>query len=141
MTVEVKPLVYIDSGVLIAAARGVPDVSATALAVLAAPDYRFASSAFVRLEVLPKALNHLRKDEAAFYETFFDNVSVWASITDELLATALAAAELSGLSAMDALHIAAAAATGAEELVTSEQSTKPIHRSSLVRVRTISTTG
>jgi hypothetical protein len=139
MTVEVKPLVYIDSGVLIAATRGVPDVSATALAVLVDPDYRFASSAFVRLEVLPKARYHLRKDEAAFYETFFDNVSVWASITDELLNTALAAAELSGLSAMDALHIAAAAATGAEELVTSEQSTKPIHRSSLVRVRTIST--
>ena len=141
MTAEPKLLVYIDSGVLIAAARGVAEVSAAALAVLADPNFRFASSAFVRLEVLPKARYHLRTDEAAFYETFFDNVSVWASATDELVSAALAAAERSGLSAMDALHVAAAAATGAEELITSEQTTKPIHRTAVVRVRTISPAG
>jgi len=39
-----------------------------------------------------------------------------------------------GLGAMDALHLAAAHAGGAEEPVTTEKRSKPIHRSSLVKV-------
>jgi predicted nucleic acid-binding protein len=137
MSTALPRLVYVDSGVLIAAARGVPAVSAPALAFLANPGLHFASSAFVRLEVLPKARYNHRTDEAAFYEVFFDGVSVWAPVNDDLLVSALAAAETSGLSAVDALHVAAAIATGADELVTTEQASKPIHRTTLIRVLTI----
>jgi len=43
----------------------------------------------------------------------------------------------SGLSALDALHVVAAAHVGAAELVTAEAPEKPIHRTALVPVRTI----
>lgn len=137
MSTVLPRLVYVDSGVLIAAARGVPAISELALALLADPGLRFASSAFVRLEVLPKARYNRRSDEVTFYEVFFDSVSIWAPVTDSLLASALAAAEQSGLSAVDALHVAAAITVGAEELVTTEQAAKPIHRTTLIRVRRI----
>ena len=39
--------------------------------------------------------------------------------------------------ALDALHLAAAIATGSNELVTTEKPGKPIHRSRLVPVRSI----
>jgi predicted nucleic acid-binding protein len=42
-----------------------------------------------------------------------------------------------GLSALDALHVAAAIATGSTELVTSEKPGKPIHRLRRVSVRSI----
>lgn len=42
-----------------------------------------------------------------------------------------------GMAAMDALHVAAAMQVGADELVTTERPTKPIHRARGVRVVTI----
>ena len=70
-------LTFLDSGVLIAAARGSDEVARRAMTVLDDPDRTFASSALVRLEVLPKALRHHRESEARFYETFFQSVSAW----------------------------------------------------------------
>lgn len=61
---------FIDAGVLIAAVRGTAEVSQRAKEILEDPDQRFASSAFVRLEVLPKALYHQQEKETLFYETF-----------------------------------------------------------------------
>jgi len=46
---------FIDSGVLLAAARGTEACSETALTILEDQEREFASSEFVRLEVLPKA--------------------------------------------------------------------------------------
>jgi predicted nucleic acid-binding protein len=48
--------------------------------------------------------------------------------------TADAAARQYGLSAMDALHVAAAYLLGADELVTTERPSKPIYRNGLVKV-------
>jgi hypothetical protein len=45
-------ITVVDAGVLIAAARGSIDVSARAMAILDDPDRSFASSEFVRLEVI-----------------------------------------------------------------------------------------
>jgi hypothetical protein len=61
---------FIDSGLLIAAARGIPEASARALAILDDPERAFASSEFVRLEVLPKAVFNRKSDEAEFYQQF-----------------------------------------------------------------------
>jgi predicted nucleic acid-binding protein len=125
---------YLDSGVLIAAARGNHDVSTPALDVLSDPARIFVSSAFVRLEVLPKPRYLQRRMESEFYETFFAAVSDWASPSEALVEMAFGYAATYGLAALDALHVAAALSLHAEELVTTEQEGKPIHRVTGIRV-------
>lgn len=61
---------FIDTGVLIAAARGQNDVAAKAMAILDDPNREFASSIFVKLEVLSKAIYNQKMAEAAFYQAF-----------------------------------------------------------------------
>jgi predicted nucleic acid-binding protein len=133
----VKKLVFVDTGVLIAAARGTDEAAQRAMQILDDPDSSFASSIFVRLEALPKPLYHKKRDEIAFYEAFFEAVSAWAEPGSELTQNAYDEAARVGLSAMDALHVSAAAAVGADALVTTEKLTNPIHRATLVRVQTI----
>lgn len=128
---------FVDSSVLITAARGDSRSSLDALAVLDDPDRTFASSAFVRLEVLPKPLYFRRTDESLFYLRFFQNVARWAPLAEPLLDEALDIAAQAGLSALDALHVAAAIAVGADELITAEKSSKPIHRVPGLTVRSI----
>ena len=45
-------ITFIDSGVLVAASRGVEDLSDKALSILASTEREFASSTFIKLEVL-----------------------------------------------------------------------------------------
>jgi len=129
--------IYVDSGVLLAAARGTDAVAQEAFAALDDPDAEFASSIFVRLELLPKAIYNRRSAEAQFYETFFMAASTWAEITPRLAQTALDIATLYGLSAMDALHVAAAIAVNADEFVTSERAASPLLRVRMLSIRTI----
>jgi predicted nucleic acid-binding protein len=132
---------YVDAGVLIAAATGRdPMLQRAALAVLGKAGRDFVSSAFVRLEVMPKAVYPRRAKEVAFYQTFFAAVAGWAEPVDPLIADAQAQAERSGLSALDALHVAAAIALNADELVTTERLGTPIHRVTGVKVVTIQPT-
>lgn len=70
---------YIDAGVLIAAVRGSGPIAQRALDILDDPDREFASSIFVKLEVLPKAIYHKSEVEAAFYQAFFDAVLHWTA--------------------------------------------------------------
>lgn len=70
---------YIDSGVLINAFRGDAQVSLQPLLILDDPDRQFASSSFVQLETLPKAIYQRQVAEQDFYQTFFDNVNHWAN--------------------------------------------------------------
>jgi hypothetical protein len=130
-------LTFVDAGVLIAAARGTDLLALQAMKVLDDPERSFASSPFVRLEVQPKALFHRRTKEAAFYEAFFDAVRQWAAASEDLVQHAHQHAIQYGLSALDALHVAAAVSLGAEELVTSERPDRPIHRVTTIVVRTI----
>ncbi|MFN8472777.1 MAG: type II toxin-antitoxin system VapC family toxin [Anaerolineae bacterium] len=128
---------FIDSGVLIAAARGKDDVGSRAMAILADPDREFASSIFVRLEVLPKAVFHNQGLEVEFYEAFFEAVSYWAEPVDQIAEGAYQQATRLGLSAMDALHVAAALHVGATEIVTTEGFQKPIHRATDIKITSI----
>ncbi len=130
-------LTFIDAGVLIAASRGGTEQATRALAVLGDPTRTFAASAFLRLEVLPQASFNRRHAELAFYEAFFAAVSVWATDWPRIVDLALREASTFGVEAMDALHVAAAAVAGAEELVTIEKPTRSIHRARAVRVTTI----
>jgi predicted nucleic acid-binding protein len=130
-------LTFIDAGVLIAAVRGTPAIARTAIEILDDDQRTFASSDFVRLEVLPKPLFHRKTEESAFYEAFFAAVTDWARWDDSLLQEAFSLASRSGLSALDALHAAAAISVGADEIVTTEKAGRPIHRISELHIRTI----
>lgn len=120
---------FLDSGVLIAAARGTDDTALLALQILDEPDRKFVSSIFVKLEVFPKAIYNGFMEEAAFYQSFFENdVEIWVSLSDGLAELAQQQAEKFGLSALDSLHVAAAISAGADEFVTTEKLGKPLHR-------------
>ena len=118
---------FIDARVFIAAARGLDTVASEAMQILDDPDREFASSIFVKLEVLPKSIYHKNSDKSAFYEAFFDAVAHWVTM-DALTSEAYGEACATGLSAMDALHVVAARLVGADELVTTESVGKPLHR-------------
>jgi len=125
---------YVDSGVLIWAARGVGDLALRAMRVLDDPERTFASSLFVKLETLPKSEHFRRPRETELYESYFDGCVEWARVTEALALFALEEAKRHGLAAMDAFHIVSAWIAEADEIVTSEKVTKPIHRTGRVRV-------
>lgn len=130
-------LTFVDAGVLIAAARGGTEQAARAMEILDDPDREFASSMFLRLEVLPQAVFNKRVAEAAFYEAFFSSVTHWATNLHDVTEIALREASTSGVEAMDALHVAAAASVGASELITTEKPSRSIHRTRVIKVLTL----
>jgi predicted nucleic acid-binding protein len=132
-----KKRTFIDSGVLIHAARGTAELSERALAVLDDPDRRFVTSDFVRLEVLPKAIFHHKRDEAEFYEAFFEAAQRTEHSSKSLVAEAQSEAEQAGLSATDALHVAAAKRANCTEFITAEKATKPLFSVAGLTVKTI----
>lgn len=125
---------YLDASVLIRAARGDDGLALSALRVMDDENRDFVSSAFVQLEVLPKALYNKQQAEAEFYLEFFSGVSEWADPTGEVVQQAYHQATAFGLAAMDALHVAAARLLRADELITTEKPTKPLYRVTGVKV-------
>jgi predicted nucleic acid-binding protein len=128
---------FIDSGVLVTAARSVGELSEKALAILEDPEREFASSEFIKLEVIPKAVYNRQTKEAEFYETFFNSVTYWAPDLNKIVQDAYQIGGQYGLAAMDALHLAAALSLGAEEFITTEKPTKPMFRVSGINVISI----
>ncbi|MFQ4141193.1 PIN domain-containing protein [Chlorogloeopsis sp. ULAP02] len=105
---------FIDSGVLIAAARANTIRSLAALHILNARDREFASSAFIQLETLPKAIYNQQQAEAKFYECFLSSITLWATKLEQIVQTGNRISCTYGLAAMDGLHIAAALSVDAE---------------------------
>ena len=129
---------YVDSGVLIAAARGNGRLSEKALAVISDTEAReFVCSDYVKLEILPKPIFLGRTAEVRFYETFFSGVSTWLKFDSRDLEEAFTEACAAGLSGSDAIHVVVAANSGCEEIVTSEKPTSTIHRTKRIRVQSI----
>ena len=126
-------LTFADGGVLIAAARGKDEISDRANAILADQNREFVATVFLELEVLPKPKTTGHHDELEYYETFFDGVHLWARDLDAITKTARQEALAHGLTALDALHVAAAGLLGAE-LITTKTRDRAIHRTELVRV-------
>jgi predicted nucleic acid-binding protein len=67
------------------------------------------------------------------YEKYFE-AAHWYRDVEKIEALAQVEATKAGLSAMDALHLAAAQLSRADEFITTEEPRKSIYRSSLVRV-------
>lgn len=130
-------ITFIDSGVLVTAARGVGEDSEKALEVLADSSREFASSEFIKMEVIPEAIYNRKTAEAEFYESFFSAVTYWDNHIEKVIQDAYHIACQYGLAAMDALHIAAALSIGAEEFVTTEKKTKPMFRVSSIKLISI----
>ena len=124
---------FLDSGVLLTAARALSRDRERALQVLEDPNRAFLTSPFVHLELVPKAIFHKKRLEKMFYDAYF-NAAGWYRDLETIEATARTEAAKSGLAAMDALHVAAAHLSGADEFITTERPEKPIYRSSLVRI-------
>ena len=124
---------FLDAGVLIAAARSVGPDQDRALRLLEDPSRVFLTSPYVQLEVVPKAIYFKKHLERSFYEKFFKN-AVWYRQLEKIEAAAQIEASRSGLAAIDALHLAAAHLSHADEFVTTEKPNKPVHRTSLVKV-------
>lgn len=129
---------YIDSGVLIAAARGTSRLAERALAVLSDTAGReFVSSDYIKLEILPKPTYFGRQEEVRFYEAYFARVSSWLSFESAHLDAAFDEACRSGLSGVDAIHVVVATLGGCDELITTEKPTSAIHRTALLRIVSI----
>lgn len=116
-----------------AAARGPQESAQRALEILQNPQREFISSVFLELETLPKAMYFRRQNEVEFYRAFFAG-SQQVPANDLLVLSAQRLAAKYGLNGMDALHIAAAHALGADEFITTEKPTKPMYRVSEFKV-------
>jgi len=129
---------YVDSGVLIAAARGSGPLGKRALDVISDTANReFISSEYVMFETVPKPTYFGRTAEVRFYEEFFATVASWFSFNAAHLTEAFEEACASGLSSIDAVHVVVAAMAGCQELVTSEKPTSAIHRTNRIRIVSI----
>ena len=89
------------------------------------------------MEVLPKALYHRQSEEVLLYERFFSRAVQIVSPSMSLMRQAYTEACTGGLSALDALHVAAAKFSGAEELITTERPTTPLFRVTGIVIKTI----
>ena len=125
---------FIDSGVLIFAARGEGELAQKALSILEDSNREFASSIFLKLEVLPKAVYNQKKAEKKFYQTYFDAVSFWATDLEKIVEQGLEEATISGTGAMDSLHLASAKLLEVDEFITNEKPNKSIHRSQNIKL-------
>jgi predicted nucleic acid-binding protein len=130
-------ITYLDSGVLINAFRGITPVSLRAIQILDENTRQFATSAFVKLETLPKAIYNRQQEEAEFYTSFFTSGVIWASELEQIVQVGDRIAHTYGLAGMDALHIAAALSVDAKRFVTTEKLTKPMHRVTEIEVISI----
>jgi len=125
---------FLDANVLINAFRGTGKTAAESIALLQDDTREFVTSDFLRLELLPKARYHQNQLEVEFYERFFQAATVITPSSESLVASADAEAMTAGLGAVDALHVAAAKATGAEELITAERPTSPLFRTKDLKI-------
>lgn len=128
---------YIDSGVLINAFRGESALGLRAINILDDSDRSFASSIFVQLETLPKAIYQRLQTEQDFYQAFFSVVNHWSIDLLTIIPNAQTIASHYGIAGMDAIHIAASIAIGVEEFITTEKPTKPMFRVTELRMISI----
>lgn len=130
-------LSFIDASVLIAATQGTENLTEAAVNVLSDPDRLYAASIYIKLETLPKAVYRQRRDEIKVYNAYFDAVSIWAMDWEAMHKEAERQANIYGIGAMDALHVAAALLIGADEFVTAEREGKSLFRTPDIRVISI----
>lgn len=125
---------FLDSGVLITAARSRGADQRFALSILGDANRVFLTTPFLALEVVPKVTFHKQELELLFYERYMASAATYRGLNRiEIEKVARAEAARCGLAALDALHVAAAFLLKADELITTEKPGKPIYRTTLVK--------
>ena len=119
---------FLDTSVLISGWRGVAARQLKALTILADPKREFICSPYVKLELLPKPRWNKIQLEVDFYEQYFLKVDEWVEDLAAMNDEALRLGTNYGLSAMDALHIAASYLAKVDEFITAERPNSPLHR-------------
>ena len=127
---------YIDANLLITAFRGEGNLGLRAMEILDDPDRVLVASDAVRLEVQPKPRYEKRQQEIDFYNAVLDQAEHLKWRTDTLY-RAHNLAEMHGIAAMDAIHVATALDAGVDEFVTAEKPTKPMFRVVELRMQSI----
>ena len=124
---------FLDSGVLITAARSTGSDQQIALSILRDSNRVFLATPFLALEVVPKAAFNRQHLELLFYERYLASATMYRGL-NRIEAVARTEAARCGLAAMDSLHVAAAFLLKADEFVTTEKPGKPMYRTTLVKV-------
>ncbi len=117
----------IDANVLIAAWSGNCSLYQRALQVLEDSDRVLIVSDALWLETCPKAIYMAQTAEYAFYQSVFARAECQAWSL-EVVNLAKHLSQLYGLAAMDAVHIAVALMSKADEFVSAEKPGKPMFR-------------
>ncbi|MGA3203068.1 MAG: hypothetical protein ABSF12_11320 [Bryobacteraceae bacterium] len=125
--------VFLDAGVLIGAFKGEPDVREPAFAILGCPLLEFWYSPLLHLEVTLQAVHHKQAEELKFYDEYFGHANMYGGL-DRTFEIAAPDAKRHGIPVVDALHVAAANLSRCAALITTEKPTKPLFRTSLVKV-------
>ncbi|HWD39964.1 MAG TPA: PIN domain-containing protein [Fimbriimonas sp.] len=118
---------YVDSCVFMDAWKASEPTRTKALALFADPDRELVASNLVRLELLPKATFRQQATEVEFYRRLFAFVTHWVPLNDPLVEEAIGISSRLDVAGVDALHVAAAVLGHADQLVTSENPTKPMY--------------
>jgi len=131
-------LTYLDSGVLIAAAKAKDKWHVPAMKLLDDETRQFVSSPFLRIETLHITAYNRYEDQRAFYEYFFQQAGCRFEDAGAAVAKAESLTMQFGVVGLDAMHIASALLSQATEFVTTELTDMPFYRmGSLISVRHI----
>lgn len=131
-----KIVTYLDSGLLIALSMQQPIQRAVKIAaILNDSNHVFVSSDALQIEVFPKPIFFKETYSAMLLKSFFSMCVEHVTISQDLFLKAYTEACQTRLAGMDALHIVSAHEAGADELITTEKTTKAIYQTGLVRVR------
>lgn len=106
--------------------------------MLSHPVLEFWYSPLLKLEVTLKPTREKRNPELEFYETYFGAAVCFGDL-NEIFRLGEKEALRNGIAVMDAMHIAAANLCRCEYLFTSEEPTRPIFRTQLVKVVGVTT--
>lgn len=129
--------VFLDSGILIGAFNGEPEVRDGAIVVLSNPSLEFWYNPLLKLEVTLQPTFRRRRVELEFYEDYFRSANCFGDL-DRMLEVGSEEAARHGIAVVDALHVASASLSHCAALITTEKSTKPIFRTKLVKVLGVS---
>ena len=129
-----KPRFYFDSCALISWSTDNAQLARLFDTLNARHGWHLVTSSFLRLEVEPDHAGRQSQRERERLAAFFGMSSREIKPSSALVDLARAERSRLPLSAMDALHLAAAFVAGCEVFITLERAAKPMHASQLVRV-------
>jgi hypothetical protein len=101
-------------------------------AILTEPGVDFYYSPLVRLEVMLQPTHLRRIKEISFYENIFKTAKIYGNL-NHMFEIAEREALAHGITVIDAFHLAAATLSRCELFITTEKSSKPLFRSSVVK--------